>query len=116
MLILAYLIRQTPEWRESTIRMLRTVRDEAERIETVKELKTLARAGRIDADCDVVVTTEPFADTLKKKSSDAGVVFLGFQIPSEPDAGGFHHRFSELAADLPTTILVCSTGDADLLA
>ena len=32
------------------------------------------------------------------------------------EAGAFHRRYDTMLADMPTTVLVSSTGDADLLA
>ncbi len=56
-----------------------------------------------------------FKQVLTTYSADAEVVFLGFTPPNDDDhASDFHALYSDLASELPTTLLISSTGDADL--
>ena len=43
-------------------------------------------------------------------------VLLGFRVDLLNDPEEFHERYGEMLHKLPTTLLVCSSGDADLLA
>ena len=115
MLILAYLLTLNWEWTDAHIRILRVVKEEAGRQSAAEALRELANAARIPAEVEVVVSEEPFQDILHRYSSDAAVVFLGFLVPDESEVSTFHTHYSELAEGLPTTLLVYSSGDADLL-
>lgn len=116
MVILAHLLTQNWEWKNATIRLLRVVNDESGRQAAHDAIAKLAEAGRMDAEIDVVVSSEPFPRVLHHYSSDASVVMLGFEIPDETDARVFHERMEGLLERMPTTLLVNSSGDADLLA
>ncbi|MDY6951142.1 MAG: amino acid permease [Thermodesulfobacteriota bacterium] len=114
MLILAYLLTLNGEWTNARIRILRVVGKEAGRAAATRALDALSRAARISADVEIVVSEQPFKEVLKAYSHDAAVVFLGFQIPDGPDMESFPKRYSELAEGLPTTLLIYSSGEADL--
>jgi hypothetical protein len=43
-------------------------------------------------------------------------VLLGFKLTEENDADKFKKHFEQMLSGLPTTLLVCSSGEADLLA
>ena len=116
MLILAYLLTLNWEWDEARIRVLRMVRDEAEQEEAELELRTLVEAARIGATTHVLRSDRPFPAVLHEESQGAAVVLLGYQPPDAPGADRFHRTFSELLEELPTTLLVSSSGEADLLA
>lgn len=116
MLILAHLLRMNWAWRNARIRILRAMDDDAGREPAREALKGIVRAGRIEADVVVMVAEEPFENVLYQYSREADVVFLGFNPPDESEAPAFHARFTALTEHLPTTILVSSSGEADLLA
>jgi len=90
------------------------VGESEERDAAHQEMDALTEAGRIQARSHVVVHTS-CRDVLHENSHDATVVLLGFH-PPEPgaDAKHFHDNFERLLEGLPTTLLVCSSGDADL--
>lgn len=116
MLILAYLIRGNMEWTGARIRVLRCVENEAGREPAAANLAELVQAARVEAAVKVVVSDAPFPDVLRRESADATTLILGFRVPDEHDAETFYQRFSQMAEGLPTTLLVCSSGEADLLA
>ena len=64
----------------------------------------------------VLISDEPLGAVIQRHSKDASVVLLGFTVPEVETAGEFQERFEEMLAELPTTLLVCSSGDADVLA
>ncbi len=55
-------------------------------------------------------------EVLQTHSFDAGVVMLGFVVPEASDTNAFDRAYRNMVAGLPTTMLISSTGDADLLA
>ncbi|MBD3321208.1 MAG: amino acid permease [Chitinivibrionales bacterium] len=113
--ILAYLIALNHEWARAKVRILRVVKTEQEKAPAFDELKTLIDAARMKARIEIIVTQKPVVDTITSASSDASVVFLGFSVPEEKDAEKFQSAISHLVKDLPTTLLVYSTGEADLI-
>ena len=117
MVILAYLMTLNWAWSGATIRMLRVVKDTDNVDEARRELFDLADASRIPMEIQIVSATgEPFSELLAAQSRDSDLVLLGFQPPSAQDADRFHAHYSELVRELPTTLLVSSSGEADLLA
>lgn len=116
MAILAYLISLDSEWANVSIRFLRVVREDESHDEAYTELKVLIDASRMSALINIIDSEKPFQELLHAYSSDATVVFLGFQIPQVEKAAEFQSLFSSLLKGLPTTLLVNSNGEADLLA
>jgi len=62
----------------------------------------------------VVVSTEPFGDVFQSHSAKADVIFLGIQTSYDETSAQLYGRISDLLADMPTTILVYSSGEADM--
>jgi amino acid transporter len=113
---LAHLLVQNWEWRDSEVRVLRVVRDPAGRESSLQAIQSLIKAARIAAEPHVIVSDEPFADVLKEHSGQADVVFLGLQ-PSDGEAHtALYERLNTLLAPMPTTILIHSSGEADVFA
>ncbi len=115
MAILAYLISLNSDWTNVSIRFLRVVRAKESHEQAFVELKTLVEASRISATINIVDSQKPFPEVLHTYSQDATVVFLGFQIPSAEKSAEFQSLFTALLKGLPTTLLVNSTGEADLM-
>ncbi len=116
MVVLAYLLTCNWEWSLARIRILRLVANEAERESSTQSLRQLVQAARMEAEVCVVVSTRPFQKVLKEHSSDADVIFLGFNLPDEERAEELYEWTQALEAELPTTVLVHSIGEANLLA
>ena len=72
--------------------------------------------ARIDGHAHVVYHPNDFHQALITHSHDATVVFLGFRLPEvTQDHAEYFSRFDHLLDGLPTTLLVSSVGDADLM-
>jgi amino acid transporter len=110
---LAHLLSQNWEWRNSHIRILRVIQDAAGRDSSRQAVRQLVEATRIRAVPRVIVSTEPFAEVFRSHSAKADVIFLGIQ-PSEEASAELYNRISDLLVDMPTTILVHSSGEADV--
>ncbi len=114
MVILAYLMTRSWTWSRAELRLLKML-EPGESVEhATEQLASLIEAARIEAD-HLVVPSGDFNDMLKKHSSDADAVFLGCSPPPDEGAADFHAFYSELVEGLPTTIIVSSAGQADLL-
>jgi amino acid transporter len=116
MATLAHLLVQDWEWRNSLIRVLRVVRDDAGRESSLQAIQSLIEASRIRAEPHVIVSAEPFADVFREHSNQADVVFLGMQPSDEEPHTALYRRLDDLLAPMPTTILIHSSGEADVFA
>ena len=116
MVLLAHLLTLNWDWMDSKIRLLRLVQDEAGREPSANALRQLVDAARLNAQVSVLVSKAPFVEVIQRHSGDATVVFLGFNVPEEQEGRQFLHHFEEMMSGLPTTLLICSSGEADLLA
>ena len=125
MLILAYLLTHNMEWGNHRVRVLRALNTpEGEDFsvlaaEAQGEIMHMLDEARIRGEAKVVEQRGSFPEVLRAHSQDATVIFLGLTPPSEQaegtdDAEAFYQRYDVLLAQLPTTLLVYSAGEADL--
>lgn len=114
MVILAYLLSLNKTWGGTSMRILRIIGEPAEHAATSKELSTLISAARMKIAIKVIISKEPFADIFRTYSKDATAIFIGFSVPKPEAASSFHRSFTQLLTGMPTTMLVHSTGEADL--
>ena len=114
MVIIAHLLTLNWNWNDADIRLLRVVDDEAGREPSSKALQELLEKARVKGDVQVLVSSAPFPEILRRHSGDAAVVLLGFNVPELEASPAFQTYFEEMMTDLPTTLLVSSTGEADL--
>ncbi len=119
MAMLAHLMRGNWEWRQTTIRVLRMIENEAGREPALRALRELIGNARLDATAELVVSREPFGDVLRRYSNDADCIFLGFELPQPEYAEAWHSHIQNMLADMPTTLLInaapVAAGDEDLL-
>jgi len=116
MVLMAHLLTMNWGWSEANIRLLRLIEDEAGREPAAQALRELVDAARINAEVEILVSEAPFPEVIHRHSRDASVVLLGFNVPEESNAQVFQDYFEEMLSSLPTTLMVCSSGEADLLA
>ena len=116
MVVISHLLTINYAWSRATIRLLRLIKNEEGREPATQALREMIDTARIDADAQIIVSESPFAEVLHRHSSDASVVFLGFIMPQEEEAPEFQARYEEMLSELPTTLLFCSSGEADLMA
>lgn len=116
MLILAGLLKDNIDWRRTRIRLLRLIRDEAGRAASQQDLEQILASARVEAEPVVVVSNEPFETVLYTHSRAADLLFAGFTPPAEDAENEFYERMDLWLKSMPTTILSCSSNDADLSA
>jgi hypothetical protein len=116
MILIGHLLRLNGEWSRAEVRVLRLIQDEAGREPAREALEELINNARLDAEVDLVVSEDPFPKVLERHSSDASVVILGFKIPEESEGEAFRFQmyFERMISPLPTTLLVSSSGEADV--
>lgn len=110
MMLLAHLLHQNPEWRQNRIRLLRVVEKAAAQEEVKQHLIELAASARIDCDPCVVVAHQSIPEAIQAASSQASVVFMGFQTPDEGMELELFQRMEILTGNLPRVIFVDSAG------
>ena len=114
MVILAYLLSMNRNWSGASIRILRVITKAEEHAATHGELQNLIDAARMNIRIKVIISTDPFVSIFQANSRDATAVFIGFAIPSMENSTAFHRFFTQLLSGMPTTLLVYSSGEADL--
>jgi solute carrier family 12 (sodium/potassium/chloride transporter), member 2 len=116
MLILAHILQSNPIWKDTTaIRIIRIVEKEPGMKSAEQDLNIMINASRIDAEAKVIVSAN-LKKTLHHVSKNSAAVFLGTIIPEIKEITPFFDRINYLLEDMPSTFLIHSSGDADLLA
>lgn len=114
MVILAHLLTGNWQWRQARIRLLH-MKSPGEDLDDVRQrMEDMTTEGRLNAEL-IILEQRDFMETIHEHSHDADLVMLGFRPPASDDhAREFHAFYSEVAEGLPTTLLINSSGDADL--
>lgn len=94
------------------------MKEEAAREPSSEALQELVNNARVRAEVKIVVSEDALPRVLERHSGDASLVILGFKVPQEKeeDAYRFQMHFERMLSGLPITLLVSSSGEADLLA
>jgi amino acid transporter len=115
MVILAHLMSLNPEWSSVKIRILRVVNANEELDSARRELERLIEAARMDVAIETILSDDTFPNMLRRQSGLSTVIFLGFSVDEATDPVKFQEAYTGLLQGMPTTILIQSTGEADLL-
>jgi amino acid transporter len=115
MVILSYLLSINSDWAGAKIRILRVANSPEEQELAREELVKLIEAARMDIDVETILADDTFPNLLRLHSGLSTVVFLGFSAGAGIDPAQFQKAYTELLMGMPTTILIQSTGEADLL-
>jgi len=114
MIIYAYLLTQNEGWRRARIRILRIVREEADAREAKKHLERLLVDARVKAEVKIICSHEKPPGVIQQESMDADLVFLGMESPPMGWEEAFMEKMGGFLRVLPNTILVKSSGRANL--
>ena len=109
MLLLAHLLTRNSAWRTRTIRLLRTIENEAGVEEVQQHLNRLIDKSRISAIPTVIVSDDP-RQTIRDVSKNAALTLMGFEPPAEGDECEFFDRMESLVGDLDRVVFVSSVG------
>lgn len=111
MLLLAYMIMRTDEWRDATLRLLvRT--SEGSQEEATAHTKGVLEDVRIDADVLPIVARD--CAEIIARSANASLVFLPLRQRKARLVDPFGHPVHTLLEALPVVALVAATEDVDL--
>lgn len=114
MLILAYLVSKNFVWSRSKIRIIRIIGNEEGREPALIALETLIKNIRVDATAVVIVSSASFKDIFHENSSDASIVFMGFEPLEDKEAESWYRKMEALLTGMPATLLVCSKTQIDI--
>ena len=113
MLILAYLLRTSWQWRSADIRLKLVVPNAAAAQAAEANLTNLTDSLRIGAKSEIILAEgRPFNDILKQSSATADLVFLGLALPDE-DLPSYYQTLQDRIANLPPTVLVLAAENLD---
>ncbi|PZO11503.1 MAG: Na-K-Cl cotransporter [Leptolyngbya foveolarum] len=113
MLILAYLLRTSWQWRSAEIRLKLVVPDEAAAQSAEANLTNLTESLRIGAKPEIILAEGRSFDTiLSDSSADADLVFLGLAVPKDNPAE-YYETLQKRVAGLPTTVMVLAAENLD---
>ncbi|MEM9091035.1 MAG: amino acid permease [Cyanobacteria bacterium P01_F01_bin.53] len=113
MLILAYLLRTSWQWRSAEIRLKLVVSNAAAAQAAEANLTNLTNSLRIGAKSEIILAEgRPFNDILQQSSASADLVFLGLAIPEE-DSTGYYETLQKRITGLPLTVMVLASENLD---
>ncbi|MEL6603806.1 MAG: amino acid permease [Cyanobacteria bacterium J06614_10] len=113
MLILAYLLRTSWQWRSAEIRLKLVVPDEAAAQAAQGNIEGLTNSLRIGATSEIILAEDrPFNKILRASSATADLIFMGLALPDE-DFTGYYQALQERIAGLPPTVLVLASENLD---
>ena len=115
MLIMAYLLSGNYNWNNRRIRLLRFA-EANDSSDQDTEMHQMLDAARIDAEIKIVHSTKDFVDEFRTHSMNAAVIFIGFQPLAANEFQRYYDEMNRRLDGMPTTFLVFSNGEADLLA
>ena len=112
MLLLAYLLRSTIEWRDAQIYLNLVVPNASGAQDAKANLNAMLTELRISAIPSVIVANNrPFERILHDTSSDADVIFLGMATPTDRNFTEYYEQMHVRTANLPTVIYVMAAAD-----
>jgi amino acid transporter len=113
MLLLAFLLKKNPEWRDHPLRLLRTVEPHDDVESAAKKMQLVLAVARIEAEVVILPTADPLA-AIREAMEPSAVLLAGFEPADEDPDGQFIPSLQE-TIDLPgDVILVYSAGDVAL--
>ncbi len=111
MMILAYLMSHSIDWKQSTVHLKMVVEDEKAIARAEENLHGILDEIRIQAEIDVIAAEgRSFDSILHESSKAADLVFMGMATPDE-NFIDYYEKAQERISKLPTTILALAAQD-----
>jgi amino acid transporter len=115
MAIIAYLVTLSRTWSNAVIRTFRIVGGDEDAKAAHARLVDLATQARIKTQVNVISSDDPPEEIIRQNSgATADLVFLGMSARNLSEFRSFLPGTEQLLAQLPSTILVWSNGEADV--
>ena len=109
MMLLAHLLTRNSSWRTRSIRLLRTIENEAGAAEVRQHLSMLIEKSRINAVPTVIVSANP-SHTIQQVSKNSALTLMGFEPPAVGEEFEFFDRMESLVGGLDRVVFVSSVG------
>jgi hypothetical protein len=115
MMILAYLLRTSMDWRRAQVRVRLVVPDADGAARAQANLESIISGLRIGAQAEVLTgSRDEFPDILRRSSADADLIFLGLANPAQvPDFTTYYERLQDNTQGMPTSAFVLAAEDLD---
>lgn len=112
LVLLAHLLSQNPEWRNSQIVINSIATNEMTFERNRRLLEELTKAARIDATTNVILKPEGTSvrNVIREGSKHADVVLLGLRGNEPGEEADYARRVSEMMEGLPTVLFVRNAG------
>jgi hypothetical protein len=114
MLTLAHLLKQNPEWRRRTLRLLVPVAINNDVEKAKLPLLEMIERARVDA-VPVMLPTDDDIGMWREASADAAVILIGFDVPEAGEATEYHEKLSEMIDGLGHVLFVSNVGGVSLV-
>jgi amino acid transporter len=115
MLLLAFLLKKTPQWSGHTLRIIRPVAPKADMENIEKEMREMLSDARIESEI-VIVPTETPIEAVRQVMQPSAILFAGFE-PADGDPASVLLSSLQQTVALPgDVILVYNAGDVSLQA
>ncbi len=113
MMILAYLLQTSHQWRRAEVRLKMVVASEAAAVQARANVALFIQKIRTGASLEVLVAGgREFSEIFRESSRDADMVLIG--MPSPDDVESFQDTYARLqswTAAMPTTVMVLASED-----
>lgn len=114
MLILAYLLRTSWQWRSAEITLKLVVNDEEGQEAAQTNLENLTNSLRIGAKSKIILAEgRPFEKILQTSSAVTDLVFLGLAVPGTDGHEEYYQTLQDRVIGLPATVMVLASEDLD---
>ncbi len=118
MLLLAYLIERHPTWRDSQVRLIRVIDDQAGVSDVNSHMQALLREIRMDAEVLILVNEnyeKPITEVIRETAKDTDLTILGMGLPGEGEEATYAERLNNLVESVGSVLLVRNAENYDLL-
>lgn len=113
MLILAWLLSTSLEWRGANVTIKMMVSSRSAALGAKRNLEGIILASRTDARMEVIVSEgKPFWDLIRESSASADIVFIGMAEPKE-EFKDYYIQLQKRTAGLPSTVFVLAAEDLE---
>ena len=113
MMILAYLLKNSLQWKEAQVKLKMVVPSEEAAKKAEANLSDMLTRMRVGFKFHILVSGgESFWNILNRESADSDLVMMGLAMPEE-DFKGYYSRLKERTRDLPTKVFVLAAQDIE---
>jgi hypothetical protein len=113
MMILAYLVKNSPHWHQVDVCIKMVVKSEEAAKDTRENLKNILSEMRVGFDTQVIVSNgRVFWDILKEESKNSNMVMLGLKAPDD-DFHNYYKQVKENTQEIKNKIFVLASQDIE---